>query len=84
MNATLDFGAAVFVEIKQIDDDTDFRGEVKSRTVGSHVRAKINEARKQAKTAASEGAGFLGKNILGSCCHWIVGQVKLITITATK
>ena len=48
-------GISTYVEIKQIDDDENFRGEVGSRTVGAHVRAKINEARKQLKSIAREG-----------------------------
>lgn len=47
-------GMSVFVEIKQIDKDENFESAVKSRTVGSHVRAKINEARDQMKTACAE------------------------------
>jgi len=47
-------GTLVFVEIKQIDKDENFESAVKgSRTVGSHVRAKINEARDQMKTACA-------------------------------
>lgn len=49
-------GISVFVEIKQIDEDENFGAVVKSRTVGSHVRAKINEARDQMKAACAEGA----------------------------
>jgi hypothetical protein len=39
------------VEIKQIDEDVDFAPPISSRTVGDHVRAKINEARKQLRGA---------------------------------
>lgn len=60
MKATPDYkvilnGKAVFVEVKQIDADDDFTNEGASRTLGSHVRAKINEARKQLKVALDQG-----------------------------
>ena len=50
-------GAAVYVEIKQVDADEDFRppSGVSSRTVGSHVRQKIADSRKQMQAAASAG-----------------------------
>jgi len=41
----------IFVEVKQIDKDDKFTTVSGSRTVGDHVRAKINEARKQVKVA---------------------------------
>lgn len=41
----------IFVEIKQIDKDDKFTTASSSRTVGDHVRAKINEARRQLKVA---------------------------------
>jgi len=47
-------GTAVLVEVKQIDTDNDFTNKGSSRTLGSHVRAKINEARKQLKSALNQ------------------------------
>ena len=46
----------VIVEVKQIDRDGEFKFTegVSSRIVGTHVRAKINEARKQVKVASNE------------------------------
>ncbi len=41
----------IFVEVKQVDKDDKFTTVSGSRTVGDHVRAKINEARKQVKVA---------------------------------
>lgn len=49
-------GETIFVEVKQIDEDDDFTEVSGSRIVGDHVRAKINEARKQAKAASIQGA----------------------------
>lgn len=49
-------GESVFVEVKQIDEDDDFTKTASSRVVGSHVRAKINEARKQLRVASKQGA----------------------------
>ena len=46
----------VYFEIKQIDKDTEFSAVSSSRTIGSHVRAKIKEARNQVRTAAKLGA----------------------------
>lgn len=48
-------GEAIFVEVKQIDEDDDFTELGGSRIVGDHVRTKINEARKQAKVASNQG-----------------------------
>ena len=46
----------VLVEIEQIESQAGFNpGGVSSRTVGSHVRHKISEARKQLKTAYEAG-----------------------------
>lgn len=44
----------VIVEVKQIDKDEEFAEGCSSRIVGNHVRAKINEARKQIKVASNE------------------------------
>ena len=53
----LRFGAAtVLVEIEQIESQRGFNPDrVSSRTVGSHVRHKISEARRQLQTAAQVG-----------------------------
>ena len=57
---SLTFGAKeIFVEVKQIDADTNFRnparGGVSTRTVGDHIRQKINDSRKQIKVGATAG-----------------------------
>lgn len=44
----------VIVEVKQINEDDKFTDVGGSRIVGDHVRAKINEARKQVKAASNE------------------------------
>jgi hypothetical protein len=48
----------VYFEIKQIDEDPNFRalGGVSTRTVGNHVRSKIDAARAQMKVGANLGA----------------------------
>lgn len=48
-------GYKVCIEVKQIDKDDDFSTSGSSRTVGSHIRKKIKEARKQVKTGSNEG-----------------------------
>jgi hypothetical protein len=45
----------VFIEVKQIDKDVNFSAEESSRTVGSHIREKIKEARKQLKAVSNKG-----------------------------
>jgi hypothetical protein len=51
----IQFGtAAVFVEVKDIEEDENF-GQVQRRTHGSHVRAKIEEARVQLQPLARAG-----------------------------
>lgn len=47
----------VFIEVKQLDKDPDFHsdGEASSRIVGSHIREKIKDARKQIKAGADQG-----------------------------
>lgn len=52
-------GTAVYVEVKDIEKDENFRSTGASRTVGSHVRAKINEAKGQLQPAARAGAPTL-------------------------
>ena len=47
--------ADVYFEVKEIVHDQAFSGVLSSRTVGDHVRAKINEARNQVKAACSNG-----------------------------
>ncbi|MDQ7838950.1 MAG: hypothetical protein RDU59_10735 [Thermodesulfobacteriota bacterium] len=49
-------GELVFVEIKQIDKDENFGIESCSRTVGSHIRRRIQSARKQVQAGSNEGA----------------------------
>lgn len=49
----------VYVEVKDIEEDENFRGAVVSRTVGSHVRAKIGEAKGQLQPVAKAGAPTL-------------------------
>jgi len=49
-------GVDTYVEVKQIDEDEAFTPPRMSRTLGSHIRAKINEARDQVRSAASQGA----------------------------
>ena len=50
-------GEAVYFEVKQIDSDEEFNAQcgVSSRTVGSHVRQKILDSRKQVQVAKKEG-----------------------------
>ncbi len=49
----------ILVEVKQIDEDDNFSEESGSRRVGSHIRKKIEQARKQAQTASNEGKPFI-------------------------
>jgi hypothetical protein len=48
---------AIYVEIKQIDSDHSFnaRRGASSRTVGSHVRQRIVDSRRQVQVAKKEG-----------------------------
>lgn len=48
-------GTRMFVEVKQIEVDSDFGPLLKSRTVGNHVRSKISEAKEQLQWAAGNG-----------------------------
>jgi hypothetical protein len=43
----------VYIEVKQIDRDDNFSAGFSSRTVGSHIREKIKEARSQVKAGSS-------------------------------
>ncbi|MCI0557886.1 MAG: hypothetical protein MN733_05280 [Nitrososphaera sp.] len=49
----------ILVEVKQIDEDDNFSEKSGSRRVGSHIRKKIEQARKQAQTASNEGKPFI-------------------------
>jgi hypothetical protein len=46
----------VYVEVKQIDEDNAFSSKLQLRTPGTHVRAKINQARNQVRPAFLIGA----------------------------
>lgn len=49
-------GQEIFIEIKQIDNDQNFREmEIVSRVVGKHVRKKINLGQTQIQSVASHG-----------------------------
>lgn len=45
-----------YVEVKDIEEDENFQGLVKRRTVGSHVRTRIHEAKSQLQPSARAGA----------------------------
>jgi len=47
-------GYIVCIEVKQLDKDDNFSAAGSSRTVGSHIREKIKEARKQVKAGSRE------------------------------
>jgi len=51
-------GQRIYFEVKQIDEDDNFNmpGGVTSRTVGSHIRQKILDSRKQVQVGAKLGA----------------------------
>lgn len=51
-------GQPIYFEVKQIDEDDSFKmpGGVSSRTVGSHIRQKILDSRKQVQVGAKLGA----------------------------
>lgn len=50
----------LFVEVKQIDKDDNFSNETSSkRTVGAHIRKKIQQARKQAQTVSNSETPFV-------------------------
>jgi hypothetical protein len=52
-------GQTVLVEVKQIDKDANFSRTSSSRTVGSHIRKKIEQARKQAQAASNSATPFI-------------------------
>lgn len=45
-----------YFEIKQLDEDEEFSSARSSRTIGDHIRAKINGARNQVRAPAKSGA----------------------------
>ena len=45
----------IYVEVKQIDEDVNFSSARQTRSPGTHVRAKINEARNQVRNASENG-----------------------------
>ncbi|MFZ3122802.1 MAG: hypothetical protein WA104_05500 [Thermodesulfovibrionales bacterium] len=49
-------GDIVYIEVKQIDKDDNFNAPRSSRTLGSHIREKIKEARRQVKAVSKQGA----------------------------
>ena len=51
-------GQSLYFEVKQIDEDDNFKRSqgVSSRTVGSHIRQKILDSRKQVQVGAKLGA----------------------------
>ncbi len=46
----------VYFEVKEIERDDAFLSESSTRTVGDHIRAKINEARNQVRAASAAGS----------------------------
>lgn len=53
----LDLGAVhVYFEIKEIEQDGTFSTLSSSRTIGDHIRAKINQARNQVRAASAAGS----------------------------
>lgn len=46
---------SIFVEVKQIDEDENFSSTFARRSLGSHIRSKINQARNQVRDAAKNG-----------------------------
>ena len=48
-------GLRIYVEVKQIDEDENFSSTRQFRTPGTHVRAKINQARNQLRSASQQG-----------------------------
>ena len=48
-------GTKIYVEIKQIDDDKNFSEAIATRSPGSHIRTKINQARNQIRAPARQG-----------------------------
>ncbi len=48
-------GTAIYVEVKQIDEDSNYSATLSTRSPGSHIRAKINQARDQIRSPAQQG-----------------------------
>ena len=48
-------GTTVYVEVKQIDEDANFSNALMTRLPGSHIRAKINQARNQVRSLSQQG-----------------------------
>ncbi len=46
----------VYFEVKEIERDDAFSSKSPTRTVGDHIRAKINEARNQVRAASAAGS----------------------------
>lgn len=46
----------VYFEVKEIEQDEAFSHESSSRTIGDHIRAKINQARNQVRAASAAGS----------------------------
>lgn len=49
-------GLDIYIEVKQIDEDEKFSSALQLRSPGTHIRAKINQARDQVRPAAANGA----------------------------
>jgi len=47
---------AIYVEVKDIEEDENFSAPVHTRTIGAHVRAKIEESRLQLQPPSKSGA----------------------------
>jgi hypothetical protein len=45
----------VYIEVKQIDEDSNFSPAMGTRSPGSHIRAKINQARNQVRLVSQQG-----------------------------
>jgi hypothetical protein len=48
-------GTTVYIEVKQIDEDSNFSPAMATRSPGSHIRAKINQARDQVRLVSQQG-----------------------------
>jgi len=52
----LRLGETIYVEVKKIDEDANFSPARGTRTPGTHIRAKINQARDQLRSVAQSGS----------------------------
>lgn len=86
-------GDIVYVEVKQIDKDDKFSVHSNSRIVGSHIREKIKEARKQVQVGSNQGAASIlliynnldGLQMFGTQQHdFITAMYGEITLTFDK